>query len=528
MSRLAVINSFVNIPLTDIHTLFSHNHVKYEEDSNIYEMAYNLILSESLDFLPDSILDWMYAYNLSSEQILISSIKSSDILSSKSLVFDRERIIRICGFLGVLNNDISVFDLIPSDAVMKILEYLDLEDIFLVNMISKQFNNLYNNISEVIRGKLNTKLQIDKYDWKQLKRISKITVPNNIIAGSYRSYMITSRNEVYTMGSDVNIFVNLTNVPTLIPYLNNIVEISAKFMHLLLLDSNGQVYIHGHNSHGQIAENDDKTYHETPILISGLNNIIQISAGMTHSLMLDANGKVYSFGSNVYEALGLPRSVKSVYTATIIPDLDDIIAIAAGRWFSLALRSDGRVFGFGLSDKLQLGINKCYITPMLIPDLNDIIQITAGFEHSLALNKQGQIYSFGSNERGQLGLPIKYISPFDIEIHMPVLIPELNNIISIVAGYYHSLALRSDGKVYAFGHNSKYQLGLPNISNTGTPIIIPNIPNIKQISAGFEHSLLLSEDGTIYSFGANERGELGLGLFSEKEILHVPIPNFHI
>lgn len=91
----------------------------------------------------------------------------------------------------------------------------------------------------------------------------------------------------------------------------------------------------------------------------------------------------------------------------------------------------------------------------------------------------------------------------------PEQLPNLNNIISIVAGYDYSLFLKSDGTVYGLGNNENGVLGLDENIVYENPVQIPNLDNVISISSKFIHSLFLKSDGTVYGCGVSENGNLG-------------------
>ena len=87
--------------------------------------------------------------------------------------------------------------------------------------------------------------------------------------------------------------------------LNKIVSISAGDNHSLLLDKQGDVYSFGNNGSGQLGRQTLKDNSaQIPTKIPELNNIIAMSAGSLHSLLLDKQGNVYSFGDNRFGQLG--------------------------------------------------------------------------------------------------------------------------------------------------------------------------------------------------------------------------------
>jgi alpha-tubulin suppressor-like RCC1 family protein len=134
------------------------------------------------------------------------------------------------------------------------------------------------------------------------------------------------------------------------------------------------------------------------------NKIIDISSGFLHTLSLCENGTVYSFGCNYYRQLGYDRKLlRTIINPLHITNLHNVIQISCGACHSIVLTKDGLVYAFGDNSVGQLGLGILQSTtyPTLIPKLKDIIQISTGFCHTLA--NDGKIYGFGSNLRGELG-----------------------------------------------------------------------------------------------------------------------------
>ena len=194
-------------------------------------------------------------------------------------------------------------------------------------------------------------------------------------------------------------------------------------------------------------------------------------------------------------------------------------SIAAGGSHSLALMTNGKVYAWGYNFYGQLGLSTSgddadEKSPTLITALSNITvsSIAAGNEYSLALTTDGKVYAWGNNFNGHLGLGT---SGDDAGEDSPTLITALSNITvsSIDAGYSHSLALTTDGKVYAWGSNGNGQLGLGNNEEKKSPTLITALSNItvSSIAAGGYNSLALTTDGKVYSWGLNYYGQLGLG-----------------
>jgi len=152
---------------------------------------------------------------------------------------------------------------------------------------------------------------------------------------------------------------------------------------------------------------------------------------------------------------------------------------------------------------------ECWIPPTRKINKRKIVQVSAGTAHSLALKSNGKVYSWGNNFWGQLGIGS------NVNSGIPVLIKSLSKIVQVSSGDLHSLALTSNGRVYSWGSNDSGQLGLGTTTDSNFPVLIPSLSNIVQISAGDSYSLALTSDGKMYSWGINNAGQLGVGTSEE-------------
>jgi len=142
---------------------------------------------------------------------------------------------------------------------------------------------------------------------------------------------------------------------------------------------------------------------------------------------------------------------------------------------------------------------------------NNVKDIVGGGSHSFILTLDGNVYAFGNNSKGQLG------TGRNKNHFIPVKVETLSNIIQISAGSSHSLALSSDGNVYVFGYNENGQLGTGDRKMRSVPIKLETLSNIKEIICGVDHSIVLTTDGEIFGFGLNDHNQLGMTYGSEDQ-----------
>lgn len=131
--------------------------------------------------------------------------------------------------------------------------------------------------------------------------------------------------------------------------------------------------------------------------------------------------------------------------------------------------------------------------------------VAAGGYHSVALKQDGTVWAWGDNSRGQLG------DGTVLARNRPVAVRQLDGISAIAAGEAHTLALGSDGTVWAWGANDNGQLGDGSAVDRGIAAPVSRLGGVVAIAAGGGSSLALMQDGTVMSWGNNRSGQLGAG-----------------
>ena len=131
--------------------------------------------------------------------------------------------------------------------------------------------------------------------------------------------------------------------------------------------------------------------------------------------------------------------------------------------------------------------------------------MAAGGLHSLTVKADGTVWAWGSNYYGQLGDGTTTLQT------SPVQVPGLTGVTAVAAGYQHNLVFKSDGTVWAWGNNYYGQLGDGTTTLRTSPVQVPGLTGVTAVAAGAGHSLAVKSDGTVWAWGANDRGQLGDG-----------------
>ncbi len=351
----------------------------------------------------------------------------------------------------------------------------------------------------------------------------------DVACGCHTTLILRADGTVWAWGR--NSFGTLGNgketdshAPVLVAGLNDVVAISSACEYSIALRSDGTVWTWGSNEYGGLG-NDSKINSNIPVQVKGLTGIKMISGGSDHALALKNDGTVWTWGNNSFGQMANGKKNNEFskndpendqLVPAQVPDLYEVTEIAASRGHSMVLKADGTVWAWGRNDLGQLGdgTNREHFTPVQVsgPDstgfLTDIISIAGGGSYggnSAAIRSDGKLYIWGDNSRGQLG------NGSVEETFFPSEVAGLKDIIAVNLGGEYVLALGSDGIVWAWGNNEDSQLGIISDTEFNRPVKIPGLSGIMSVYAGSSHNAALQKDGTLWLWGDDYYGQLGDG-----------------
>ena len=305
------------------------------------------------------------------------------------------------------------------------------------------------------------------------------------------------------------------------------------FSHSLALRSDGTVWSWGLNDHGELGDGTTLNRYSPVQVISStsgptyLSGVVQVAAGNYFSMALKSNGTVWCWGPNSSGELGNASTATSLLPVEVLqaatgnPALSGVTAISAGAVHCLALTSSGTVWAWGAGSSGQLGnggtAQSARAVQVTALSGRTIVAIAAGYYHNLALDSTGEVWVWGDDNDGQLGDGSGASAQENSPEHLSALDPVTGSgvqVVAIAAGAYHSLALKSDGTVVAWGLNNDGQVGNGTTTNCLIPTAVSGFgasSGVIDIQAGGYHTLALKGNGTVWSWGNNDYGELGAG-----------------
>jgi alpha-tubulin suppressor-like RCC1 family protein len=453
------------------------------------------------------------------------------------------------------------------------------------------------------RGQLGDGTNIDRPTLDQVSGLTGVTM---VAAGAYHALALKSDGTVWAWG--LNGYGQLgdgttTDQPTPVQVtgLSDVVSIAAGAFHSLAMTADGAVWAWGANDKGQLGDG-TREVRPTPVAVAAFapdnqpplwpsgselsfSNVgpvsltvtwpeatdnakiaayrvyrddVQIAETISRTLTLPDlyAGRAYRFGVSAADGQGnwSPKLEKTVTTGVLAPETlvdsvsahefsffartesgvwtwgpdpgwsqgsanvthdlpirpepSDLVALSTGFNHTLGLRADGTVWAWGTNDRGQLGNGTAgdgltWLPPSPVEGLTHVKQVAANGQHSVVLKEDGTVWAWGAGDDGQLG------DGTGKDRLRPVLVPGLTNVVAIASGSDHTVALESDGTVWAWGFNYSGQLGDGTSTNRLLPIKATSLNDVTAIAAGESHTLALRADGTVWGWGGNYDGQLG-------------------
>lgn len=233
----------------------------------------------------------------------------------------------------------------------------------------------------------------------------------------------------------------------------------------------------------------------------------RIAAGYSHSAAVKDDGSVWTWGNNWKGQLGdgTDGTNRGKLAPVKVTGLSDVVSVAAGSYFTAAIKQDGTVWTWGNNDNGQLGDGTTTNrnTPVQVSGISDIVALSAGQNHIAALKADGTVWAWGNNSSGQLGDGTE-----NYETTTPVQVKGLTDIIGIAAGSLNTLAVGKDGNVWGWGENLVGEIGGGELTSSLVPIKISGLQDVSIIKQTSDHIIALLENGNVYTIRANGYGKI--------------------
>jgi alpha-tubulin suppressor-like RCC1 family protein len=306
-----------------------------------------------------------------------------------------------------------------------------------------------------------------------------------------------------------------TTVGSPTPTSANLMFVAAGETHAVGVDPDGNLWAWGSNASGQLGFAPSSSPTTSPTRVTSYPGFFPtaVAAGKSHTLLISTVlGQVYAWGDNASGQLGdSTLSLSPHATPATVPGLGGAIAVAAGNAHSVVLKADGTVWTFGENSKGQLGNNDSTgkDQPAPIQAAMPVLAkaIAAGAEHTIALGVDGNVYAWGSNNLGAVAQAQSVAN-----LWKPTKVSGLSMVKAIAAAGYHNVVVTTDGSAKTWGSNTFCELGNNTCGGAAfSPVnVIGAGDRFTQVSAGTNHCVGLTVlTNAVFSWGNNASGQLG-------------------
>lgn len=240
-----------------------------------------------------------------------------------------------------------------------------------------------------------------------------------------------------------------------------------------------------------------------------------VSVGAGYTLAIKTDGTLWAWGENEAGTLGDGTTIDK-FSITQIGADNNWKSVSGGSYTSYAIKTDGTLWAWGFGGLGQLGnggsgVNNNTNIPIQVGLAQDWQTIRAGLNHALALKTNGTLWVWGHNSNGQLGNGTGGGGSFN-QLLSPIQIGNSTNWQYIDATGDCSFAIKSDGTLWAWGSNEYGILGVGDSIDRNTPTQVGTSTDWQSVSsAGVFSTIALKNNGTLWAWGYNGSFQLGQG-----------------
>jgi alpha-tubulin suppressor-like RCC1 family protein len=245
----------------------------------------------------------------------------------------------------------------------------------------------------------------------------------------------------------------------------------------------------------------------SPVQVGALTGWSNVSGGSLFAVFLKTDGTLWSCGSNSEARTGLGTTAGSVSSPVQIGSASSWVEVSGKARGCVAKRTNGTLWSWGRNSGGQLGVGDTSIrlNPTQIGSLTNWRQASSRYS-TLAVKTDGTLWAWGENTYGELGLGDA------INRSSPVQVGALTNWSHVEVVGVGARAVKTDGTLWTWGRNTEGQLGLNDIINRSSPVQVGALSDWLKISGfGNYATLAIKTNGTLWAWGRNYSGVLGIG-----------------
>ena len=282
--------------------------------------------------------------------------------------------------------------------------------------------------------------------------------------------------------------------------------------------STGSLWLWGSNARGTLGDNTVAGKSSPVQTVAAGTNWKLVTSGTYHTAAIKTDGTLWTWGINAYGQLGDGSSIthRSSPIQTVAGGTN-WKSVGGGLLHTAAIKTDGTLWTWGYNFNGQLGDNT-------VADKSSPIQTVSGGTnwksvagasyHTAAIKTDGTLWLWGRNNYGQLGDG----SSIDHRSSPIQTVAGGTNWKSVASMGLHTAAIKTDGRLWLWGHNAFGQLGNNNTISRSSPVqTVSGGTNWKSVAGGgISYTASIKTDGTLWLWGRNRSGGLGDNTIASK------------
>lgn len=251
----------------------------------------------------------------------------------------------------------------------------------------------------------------------------------------------------------------------------------------------------------------------------GIPEFVQVETGEGTTAAVRPDGSLWMWGDQYLFGLDPDPNSTATFTKRA-GSSSDWAQVALGSFHAVGIKKDGTLWGWGYNDAGQVGNGQIDANTVRVPQQiaggRHFRSVSAKFSHNVAIAEDGSLWTWGDNFVGTIGDGTREHRP------APVQIGDDTDWVKAVAGLSHMVAFKSDGSMWAWGAQWHGRLG--DGVNTEERDAIQLTPkrigtfDFTSVSVGDDHTLALKADGSLWAWGHNIRGAIGDGTYEPRPI----------
>ena len=276
----------------------------------------------------------------------------------------------------------------------------------------------------------------------------------------------------------------------------------------------GTLWAWGESIQGRLGDGQATIDYSSPIQIGALETWVSLSGQWRVNQAVKTDGTLWAWGPGSYGTLGNGNNI-NVSSPVQIGSLTDWSTsrkkMSAYKNVA-AIKTDGTLWTWGYGWKGMLGTGTANInasSPVQVGALNTWANVTTGYKHCMAIKTDGTLWAWGDSGGGVLG-----DGQATIDYSSPIQIGALTDWAQVSAGRVHNQAVKTDGTLWGWGSNGRGCLGIGTEGpphQASSPVQIGALTNWAYVKVGWSNSLAIKTDGTLWAWGEQSVGSLGLG-----------------